>query len=94
MEEMLITQKPCSVKEVIKTVFLSKEYTNKKNHKSFVGTERKSEGFLKAYFSSCSVICEPCKKSQSCLCSINVEENGLTGFPIITNICLHSLRKV
>ena len=62
MEEMLITQKPCSVKEVIKTVFLSKEYTNKKNHKSFVGTERKSEGFLKAYFSSCSVICEPCKK--------------------------------
>ena len=91
---MLITQKPCSVKEVIKTVVLSKENTNKKNHKSFARTERKIEGFLKLILVHALLFVNLVKNSRSCLCSINVEENGLTGFPITTNICLHSLRKV
>ena len=59
---MFITQKLRSVKAVIKTVFLYKENANKKIHKSFVRTGRKNKGFLKAYFSSCSAISEPCKK--------------------------------
>ena len=91
---MLITQKPCSVKEVIKTVFLSKETRTRKIIRAFIRTERKSEGFLKLILVHALLFVNLVKKSRSCLYSINVEENGLTGFPIITNICLHSLRKV
>ena len=78
--EMLITQKPCSVKDVIKRVFLIKKNTNKKKRKSFIHTERKSEGFLKLILVYALLFVNLVKYSPSCLCIINVEENGLTGF--------------